>query len=135
MGIISFGFTKIDAEKKGVAKGGGNVNSNVQIKDVKDSDISFGSKKESGIKIDFEYSAKFNQNIGHVILEGSIIFMDDIKKIKEIKDSFKKSKKLPDKVMGVVLNTILARSNIEALLISRELNLPPTMPMPRVQKK
>ena len=46
-----------------------------------------------------------------------------------------KDKKIPKEVMTPVLNNILAKSNVEALVLSRELNLPPPIPLPKVEVK
>ena len=137
MSIINFSFTKIEAEKTGFPKSNVKINSNIKLKKVEDSEISFGGSDNAGIKIDFEFFAEYDPKIGHIRLEGNILYMGKKDKIENIKKTFKSKNVLPEEDMQIVLNAILSKSNIEALLITRELNLPPTMPMPKVnvQKK
>ena len=135
MGIISFAFNKISAEKTGVPKGSVKVNSNVKIASVEDAKLSFGSENENGVKINFEFKSEYDPKIGSISLDGTILYMQTDDKIAEIKKTFKEKKALPNDIMKIVLNNILSRANIESLLLSRELNLPPTMPMPRVNIK
>ena len=46
-----------------------------------------------------------------------------------------KDKKLDKPIMNVVLNNILAKCNVQAICMSRDIGLPPTIPMPRVRWK
>ena len=59
--------------------------------------------------------------------------MDDSKSVKEILDGWKKDKRLPKETMTNVLNTILGKCNVEALILSERINLPPPIPLPKVQ--
>ncbi|MBI2658791.1 hypothetical protein HYX05_01660 [Candidatus Woesearchaeota archaeon] len=59
--------------------------------------------------------------------------MEDPKKIKELLASWKKDKKVPKELMAGLLNTILTKCNIQALILSQEINLPAPIPMPKVQ--
>ena len=54
-------------------------------------------------------------------------------KQEEILKSWKKSKQVPKETMTEILNTVLMRCNVEALMLSRDVNLPPPIPMPKVQ--
>ena len=71
--------------------------------------------------------------MGNITFEGEILYMADPKKNKEILSSWKKDKKLPKDLMGGLLNNILTRCNIKALIFSQEVNLPPPIPLPKVQ--
>ena len=59
--------------------------------------------------------------------------MDDSKKVKQILDDWKKDKRLPKDIMTGILNTILNRSNVQALILSQDVNLPPPIQLPKVQ--
>jgi hypothetical protein len=48
-------------------------------------------------------------------------------------DGWKKDKKLPKEIMPVILNTVLNKCNIQALILSEQINLPPPIPMPKLQ--
>ena len=131
--IVGFGFTKITAERKEAAKGKIDINNNVTIKNVEESDLSLGKDKQSILRFIFEFTSKYEPAIGSIMFEGEILYLEEPKKIKEILTSWKKDKKVPKELMGGLLNTILAKCNVQALIVSQEINLPPPIPMPRVQ--
>ena len=103
--IVGFGFTKIIAEKKTPAQGKVDVNNNISIKSIETTDFS---------------------------LVGEIIYVDEPKNTKEILEYWNKEKKIKNEIMASILNAILSKCNIQALIISQEINLPPPIPMPKV---
>lgn len=131
--IVGFGFTKLSAEKKEAAKGKIDINNNVSIKDIKEDSFSFGSNKQNVIKFIFEFTSKYEPSVGSILFEGELLYMEDPKKTKEILASWKKDKKVPKELMAGLLNTILTKCNVQALILSQEINLPPPIPMPKVQ--
>lgn len=135
MSIVGFNFTKMHAERKGVINGKVNVNNNVAIKKVEETEIPLGKISEKALKFMFEFSSKYDPDMAEIILNGEVLFMADKKSLDKILGEWKKTKKLPNEIMTEVLNHILAKSNIEALIISKEINLPPPIMMPRVQAK
>lgn len=131
--IIGFGFTKLSAEKNDIVKGKLDVNNNVSIKDVKEDSFNFGKDKQSIIKFIFEFVSKYEPAIGTIQFEGEVLYLEEPKKIKEILSSWKKDKSVQKEIMEGMLNTILTKCNVQALIMSQEVNLPPPIPMPRVQ--
>ena len=131
--IVGFGFTKLSAEKKEAAKGKIDINNNVSIKDIKEDSFSFGNNKQNVIKFIFEFTSKYEPSVGNILFEGELLYMEDPKNTKEILTSWKKDKKIPKEIMGGLLNTILTKCNVQALILSQEVNLPPPIPMPKVQ--
>ncbi len=135
MPIVGLSFGKIVVEKHAPVKGQVKVNNNVALKDVEKTDIQVGANKQGAVKFHFEFTANYEPKIGDMSMTGFLTFVDEPDKIKEILDQWKKEKKLPKGVMGNVLNTVLSRCNVEALIFSREVNLPPPIPLPKVQVK
>lgn len=133
MTIVSFNFTSLSAEKKDDIKGKVNINNNVVIKDLEQKDFSLGTNKQQALKFIFEFVSKYDPNIGNITLMGNVLFIEEAKKIKEILDGWKKNKKLPKEVTSKVLNTVLGKCNVQALILSEQLNLPPPIPLPKVQ--
>ena len=131
--IVGFGFTKLSAERKEAAKGKIDINNNVTIKDVQEDNLHLGKDKQNIIRFIFEFTSKYEPNIGIILFEGELLFMEESKKIKEILGSWKKDKKVPKELMGGLLNTILTKCNVQALILSQEVNLPPPIPLPKVQ--
>ncbi len=132
--IVGFGFTKLSAEKGEPAKGKIDINNNVSIKDVKEDDFSLGrDKKQNVLRFIFEFTSKYEPNVGNILFEGELLYMEDPKGAKEILNDWKKDKKLPKELMGGLLNTILTKCNVQALILSQQVNLPPPIPLPKVQ--
>ena len=133
MTVVSFNFTKIEAEKKGVGKGKININNNVTIEKVEEKDLSLGNQKQKVLNFTFEFTSKYSPNFGSINLIGNVLYMEDSKKVKEILDGWKKDKRLPKDIMPKILNVILNKSNVQALILSDHVNLPPPIPLPKVQ--
>ena len=132
--IVGFGFTKLSAEKHESIKGKIDINNNVSIKDVQESNFSLGKDKQQNVlKFIFEFNSKYEPSVGTIFFEGEILYLEEPKKNKEILNSWKKSKEIPKELMAVLLNTILTKCNVQALILSQEVNLPPPIPMPTVQ--
>ena len=132
MTIVGFNFTKLEAEKKDMAKGKISVGNNVSIKNVEEKDISLANDKQKVLAFIFEFTSKYDPDIGSIKFVGEVLFMEDAKKVKEILDGWKKDKKLPKDIMTGILNTVLNKCNIQALIISEQINLPPPIPLPKV---
>ena len=132
--IVGFGFTKLSAEKNEAAKGKIDINNNVSIKDIKEDNFSLGKDKQQNVlKFIFEFSSKYEPSVGTILFEGELLYLEEPKKAKEILNSWKKSKEIPKELMTVLLNTILTKCNVQALILSQQVNLPPPIPMPTVQ--
>ena len=131
--IVGFGFTRLSVEKKEAAKGKIDISNNVTIKKVEEDSLHLGNDKQSVLKFVFEFTSKYEPSIGIILFEGEVLYLEAPKKIKEILGTWKKDKKVPKDLMAGLLNTILTKCNIKALIFSQEVNLPPPIPMPRVQ--
>ena len=134
MAIVGFNFTKILAEKKTGVKGNVDIKNNVSVKNVETTDLTLGSTKQKALKFSFEFSSDYSPNVGQILFNGDIIYMNEAAKQDEIMKNWKKNKEVPKDVMSEILNTILMRCNVEALMLSRDINLPPPIPMPKVQR-
>jgi hypothetical protein len=133
MAIIGFNFNKINVEKSEVGKGKVNISNNVAIKNIESKGISLGKDKQDALRFTFEFTSKYEPKLGNILLGGDVLFLTDAKKSKEIVDGWKKDKKVPKDIMAGILNTVLAKCNIQALILSQEVNLPPPIPLPKVK--
>jgi len=133
MPVIGFGFNKIAVEKKSAPAGKVGISNNISIKNVEEKELNVGKNKQVGLKISFEFASKYDPKIGEIALQGDLLFLEDSKKVKEIVKEFKKNKKLPKEIMTPVMNTLLAKCHIQALMESQAVNLPSPIPLPRVK--
>jgi hypothetical protein len=135
MTIIGFNFSKMKVEKNKALSGKINIKNNISIKDIKENELNLGKSQQKGLKFIFEFVSQYEPDIGTITLEGEVIALEDSKKVEEILKSWKKDKKIPVDIMTDVLNTALSKSNIQALILSQQVNLPPPIPMPKVEAK
>ena len=131
MVVVGFGFNNIEVKKDTSFKGKVDIKSKVDIADVQASDLFLGKNKQQGLKFMFNHSIMYEPKFGHIKLSGEVLYIEEEKKIKEILDKWKKEKKVSGDVMTMLLNNILTKCNIEALLLSREVGLPSPIPLPR----
>ena len=132
MAIVGFNFTRMHAERRAAIRGRLNINNNITIKDVQEADLAFGKSNESALRFMFEFTSTYEPKAGEIVMQGELIDMVESKDVKEVMDSWKKKKQVPQQTMTRILTTILNRCNIQALVLSRDINLPPPIPMPRV---
>lgn len=139
MSIIGFQFNKILIEKYSPVQGKISVNNNVALTNVEKSELVFGNEKQNILRFDFEFNASYEpkggKKVASIILHGGLTYLDQPAKIAELEKGWKKDKKIPREVMTPILNSILSKCNIEALVLAKEINLPPPIPMPKVNVK
>ncbi|MCK5025944.1 MAG: hypothetical protein KAS15_05095 [Nanoarchaeota archaeon] len=132
MVVVGFNFTKMEIERKNPVKGKVKITNNVAIKKVELQDLALGNTKQQGLKVTFEFITKYETNIGEIKLIGDLVFMSEEKKLKEVADQWKKDKSVPKDVMTHILNNILNKCNVQALIMSQQMNLPAPIPLPKV---
>ncbi|MBU2634159.1 MAG: hypothetical protein KJ674_02855 [Nanoarchaeota archaeon] len=130
MPIIGFNFEKVSAQKTGKVLGNVNISHTINITNVKKEEITL-EKKQDVLKFEFEFKVDYAPKMGNISLEGSVIYLDDLKNLQEIEDSWKKNKKLSPEITAIIINTVLVKSNIKALILSQDVNLPPQIQLPK----
>jgi hypothetical protein len=135
MTVVGFNFTKINVERKQVPRGKIGIKNNINIKDITETDLSLGKSKETGLIFKFEFKSVYEPDVADITFTGEILYLTEAKKIKEVLDRWKKEKKVDGVVLGEVLNSALTKCNIQALILSQELNLPSPIPMPKIGVK
>jgi len=135
MSIVGFNLEKISVEKVKPIRGGVQVKNNVSVKDVEQQEILLSNKKEPVLKFTFEFSSSYEPKIGKILMQGHILYMESPQEIKKIMANWKKNKKIQQKIMGMLLNTVLMRCNIKALILAQDVNLPPHLKLPTISPK
>ncbi len=133
MAVIGFHFKKISAEKKKAATGKINVNNNIVITNVKEAKVNMGNSKQKGAEFSFHYKTRYQPDVANLDLEGAVVYLGKDTKIDGILKKWNKDKKLDKDVAEEVYNHVLAKCNIEALVLGRDMQLPPHIPMPKLQ--
>lgn len=136
MPIVGFNFDKILIERVGPVEGQIKVKRDLSVKDLQKEEIVTGAKKkEDVLKFNFEFSVKYDPNIGHIIILGHILFLDEVSVLKKVLDGWKKNKELPGNLTASVLNTALMRCNLKALSLIQDVSLPPHIQLPVISPK
>ncbi|MEM2121643.1 MAG: hypothetical protein QXU20_03240 [Candidatus Woesearchaeota archaeon] len=132
--IVAVNFTKICAEKKPAQIQKLNINNNIRITSVEEAKIEV-KPGDSALKIIFEFESNYEPEIANLKIVGEAIDVEDKKNAKTILNDWTKNKKISENFLTDIMNVILSKCNVEAILLSKELNLPPPLPMPRVGTK
>jgi hypothetical protein len=134
MTIVGFNFSEITAKRNKPVEGEIKIQNNVKIEDVTESEMVIGENKQQILKFLFSYECSYTPEIGSIVIKGDLIYLEDPKVIKEVITTWKsKEKKIPEKVIAPVINTILNKSSIMALFLTKEVNLPPQLQLPKVK--
>ena len=105
MTIIGFNFKKLEAEKKEMVRGKINVSNNVSINQVDEKKLPLSSDKQKVLAFTFEFTSKYDPDIGSIKFVGDVLFMDEAKKVKEIRDDYLEVfYDYPEKAIDWILN-------------------------------
>jgi hypothetical protein len=133
--IVGFNFQKISIERKKETVGKLNIVNNISVKDVLETKFSIAAASQKGLQFKFMFQSDYQENVASISLEGQLIYMTSEAEAKKVLDQWKKEKKIESKLMTVILNHILAKCNIQALMLARDVNLPPPFPLPKVKSQ
>ena len=133
MSIIGFNFSKINVQKNKGVEGKININNNVSITNVEEAKLSLSKSSQKGLKFNFSFITEYEPKLGTINLEGDILVLEEAEKADKILESWKKDKSMPKEIMVSLLNTVLNKCNIQALILSQLVNLPPPIQLPKVK--
>jgi hypothetical protein len=133
MPIIGFGFNKINVEKKAPIKGSINIKTTFGITGVEKSNIDLGGANGKIAKFNFEFLSSYDPKIAEIKLNGELVYFDKAERIDAIEAGWKKDKlKGEHALMAEVFNHIMGKCTLEALILEREMGLPPSVQLPKV---
>ena len=135
MAIIGFNYKRMNVEKKKPAKGNINVSYNIVIDDVKKAKVNIGNSKKGGAEFTFKFKVNYEPEMADLVLEGSLVYIGEEDKVKEVLKKWDDKKKITKDVFEEVYNYIFRKSNVQALMLTKEMGLPPHFKMPKVSIK
>ena len=139
MVVVGFNLKKILVERKKALKGAVKVSTKMNISKVNKEPFKLTEGKDV-LSFDFEFSiiykgsAEHAAEIANISYEGNVLFLTDPKDTKKVLDSWKK-KEIPSDIKLKVLNTILAKCSIKALIFEEDMGLPSHLKLPRFQSR
>jgi hypothetical protein len=89
-------------------------------------------QQRSAVKISFTYTVSYDPDIGSIELAGDILFLQEQAVIQAILDEWTKRKALPKKLSAPLVSAIMQKCVIQALILTKDIGLPPPIPLPRV---
>jgi hypothetical protein len=110
---------------KGSIKG---LSINISIDDVK-----MAEDNKDNLEITYVYTASYAENVGEIRIKGAIIAKEEAKLSKDIVDTWKRTKKIPDEYATVVLSAVNYSGSANGTLLARVLNLTAPLIPPRIQ--
>lgn len=132
MTIVKINLHKIHAERNLNAKGGQiKINNNVSLKDVEE--LTFAADNKKCLKFTFAFSCDYEPDFGKIEVEGQVLYVEDAKKVDEVKQSWDKNKRIPLEIMEQIINAALHKGNVQAIKVSEEVNLPSPLPLPKLR--
>ena len=109
-----------------------NLNTNIVLTDVGRVPLSLGASKEDALKVSFSFDSLYEPKLGSIKLEGFLLYIDSKDGMAANEKSWKKDKKLPKDLHNQLLNHIHSKCAIEAVVLTRDIGLPPPIPLPRL---
>ena len=133
MRVVGFNFNKINIEKFSDKLEKMNIKTNIDISNIQSIDNNLLKTNNSLIAVNFIYTVDYDPNFAKIVLSGTILFELDEKQSKEILKSWKE-KQIPENFKLTLFNTILRKSNVKALQLEDDLNLPLHISLPTLRK-
>lgn len=135
MPVIAINFNKMLVERKNPQAGKINISNSVNIDSISEVSINITNEKEPALRFGFTFKTEYQKDIAFVEINGEVLYVADKKVIDKVLKDWKEKKAIDENIKADVLNIVLARANIAALLITREFNLPSPIPLPRVEER
>lgn len=133
MKLAGFNFTKINVEKGTKERPKDlKINTNIEILDITTKKSSFLKAKETFLVIQFSHMIEYGQGFAKIELSGNVALVLDSKMGKDILKEWKQ-KKMPVDFKIDLFNLILNKTNIRALPLEEEMNLPYHIPLPSLK--
>lgn len=126
MGVTRTELLTIEAKRAGLA----GKKMNIRI-DVNSNISQIFLTDEETARVDFRFAATYT-GLGNVGLEGRITYKD---RAKELYEKWTETGQMPDDAAQEIHSAIMKTCMPVAVILSREVNLPPPMPMPPVKIK
>jgi len=131
MKVMGFNFTKVSGEIFSVGKNI-KVDTEMDIRDVKEVDNAFLSTKEKLLEAKFSYRVNYEPNVAKIIIEGTVLLALSEKGSEDVLKEWK-TKVLPEDFKLSLVNTVMRRCTLKALNLCEELNLPIHIPLPSLK--
>jgi len=132
MRIAGFNFKKISVEKLSEKTEELKINTKIDVLDIQDIKSDFIKAKDELLAIDFIYTVDYDPDFAKIEFKGNIVIAMDFREGKDVLRQWK-DKKIANSFKVNLFNIILRKSNIKALELEDEMNLPLHIPFPSLK--
>lgn len=101
------------------------LNINISLEDVKLAD--------ENVEITYVYTANYQEDVGQIKIKGVLLAKEEAKLAKDIAETWKKSKKVPDEYATIVLSAVNYSGSANGTLLARVLGLTAPLIPPKIQ--
>ncbi len=132
MRIAGFNFKKISVEKLSDKVGELKINTKIDITEIQSIKSDFIKTKDELLGVDFTYTVDYDPDFAKIEFKGNIVLAMDFREGKEVLRQWK-DKQMSNDFRVNLFNIILRKSNIKALELEDEMNLPLHIPFPSLK--
>ncbi|MEM3597268.1 MAG: hypothetical protein QXJ53_03995 [Candidatus Bathyarchaeia archaeon] len=97
------------------------INTNINV-------VGFEKRSDDSLEVPFILSITFNPSIAQITLKGKAYVVGDKSEIEKIYKDYEEKKPPPPVVIQSISNVAL----VEAVIVSRTINIPPPIPLPQI---
>ena len=134
MRLAGFNFIKINVEKFSDKIENLKINTNINISEINPVKSDFFKTKEELINIKFNYNIIYDPSFAKIEFIGNVLIAIESKMAKDVLKQWE-DKKMPEDFRLTLFNIILRKSNLKALQLEDEINLPLHINMPSLKKQ
>jgi len=128
MKFLGINFFKLSAEKTSNEFKGIKINTDLNIEDIKQSPSPLNTQGNLLI-VKFNYKIEYNPSFAKIFLGGNLILSVTEEESSQILKDWK-DKTISDNIKTKIINSILNKSNLKALQMEDDLNIPYHLPFP-----
>jgi hypothetical protein len=134
MKVAGFSFNKISIEKFKNQSNDFKINTNMDISEIKSLKQDIFKLKEDFVEVKFVFTLNYTPEFAKIELVGNVILSIDPKLAREVLNQWK-DRKLAEDFRISLFNIILRKSNLKALQLEEEMNLPIHLSLPVIRKE
>jgi len=133
--IVNFTLEKISIDKKKSPKGTIEAKNSIKFLEVSQMGLPAAMKDKALITFKFQYKVIYTPDIAETEIIGTLHFMTDPKTGDNILNDWEKHSKIEPNLSAQLVNYVFSRCGVMALTLSRKVDLPPHIPLPKISVK
>ena len=135
MSVIGVNFSRISVLRKDQSEKKINVQNNIGISGVDEASLKIGGSENVAVRFKFVFHCQYQPDIGHVNLDGEVVMLLSKKEADAAVKEWNDGRRVSGTYATQVLNAALSKAQILALTLSKEVNLPAPIQLPKVVPK